>query len=91
MRAKVRREYLLEELDHRLRTLQKDLKSSFGIARLKDGEVMSCAFVSCFNCVNFDEVNCTCKTRELLDLADLIVTLSSSREEYIEIEVKGVG
>lgn len=35
------------------------------------------------------EVDCTCKTRELLDLADLIVTLSSSREEYIEIEVKG--
>lgn len=89
MEVKIRREHLLEELDYRLRTLQKDLKSSFGIARLKDGKVMSCAFVPCFDCANFDEVNCACKTRELLELASLIVTLSASRVEYIEIEVKG--
>ena len=89
MEVKIRREYLLEELDYRLRTLQKDLKSSFGIARLKDGAVMSCALVSCFSCANFNEINCTCKTRELLELASLIVTLSASREGYIEIEVKG--
>lgn len=89
MEVKIRREHLLEELDYRLRTLQKELKSSFGIARLKDGAVMSCAFVSCFNCVNFDEINCTCKTRELLELTSLIVTLSASIEEYIEIEVEG--
>lgn len=89
MKVKIRREYLLEELDYRLRTLQKDSKSSFGIVRLKDGEVMSCAFVPCFDCANFDEVNCTCETMESLELVSLIVTLSASREEYIEIEVKG--
>lgn len=90
MRAKVRREYLLEELDHRLRTLQKDLSSNFGFAQLKDGEVMSCALVSCNSCIHFDG-NYNCETQEVLDLASLIVTLRASREECVEIEVKGVG
>lgn len=88
MIVKVRREYLLEELDHRLRTLQKDLTSAFGFAQLKDGEVMSCALVSCNDCIHFDG-NHNCETQEVLDLASLIVTLRASREECVEIEVKG--
>lgn len=87
MILKVRREYLLEELDHRLRTLQKNLNSSFGFAQLKDGEVMSCAFVSCNNCIHFGG-NHNCETHEVLDLASLIVTLRASKEECVEIEVK---
>lgn len=88
MIVKVRREYLLEELEHRLRTLQKDLTSKFGFAQLKDGEVMSCALVSCRNCIHFDG-NYNCETQEVLDLGALIVTLRAIREEYVEIEVKG--
>ena len=89
MKIKVRREYLLEELDHRLRTLQKDLKSSFGFAQLKDGEAMPCAFVACGNyCTLFDE-HYPCKTKEVIDLASLILTLSASREECVEIQVRG--
>ena len=50
MITKVRREYLLRELNHRLKELQKDLKNKFGIAQLKDGVVMLCALASCDYC-----------------------------------------
>ena len=88
MRVKVRREYLLEELYHRLKTLQKDLKSKFGVAQLKDGATTLCAFLSCDMCIHFDEAY-PCKTQEVLNLSSLIVMLEDSKEEYFEIEVEG--
>ena len=90
MKIKVRREYLLEELDHRLRTLQKDLKSSFGFAQLEDGEAKPCAFVACGNyCILFDG-HYPCKTQEVLNLGSLIVSLEDSKEEYVEIDAGGL-
>lgn len=88
MIVKVRREYLLEELEHRLRTLQKDLTDRLGIARLGDISETSCAFISCSDCAYFDR-NHPCKTQEALNLDSLIVMLRDSKEEYFEIEVKG--
>ena len=85
MITKVRREYLLRELNHRLKELQKDLKNKFGIAQLKDGVVMLCALASCDDCVHFDG-HYKCKTQECLDLASLITTLEDSKEECVEID-----
>ena len=89
MILKVRREYLLKELNHRLKELQKDLGDKFGFAQLEDGEAMPCAFVACGNYCKLFDGHYPCKTKEVIDLASLIVMLSASREECVEIEVRG--
>lgn len=88
MRVKVRREYLLKELEHSLKVLQKDSKNKLGIAQLKNGETTLCAFVSCDMCTHFDE-DYSCASQEVLNIASFISMLRHSRGEYIEIEVKG--
>lgn len=90
MILKVRREYLLKELNHRLKELQKDLGDKFGFAQLEDGEAMPCAFVACGNyCILFDG-HYPCKTQEVLNLGSLIVSLEDSKEEYVEIDAGGL-
>lgn len=87
MIVKVRREYLLRELNHRLKEMQKDLGDKFGFAQLKDREAMPCAFVACGNYCTLFDGHYHCKAQEVLNLASLIVTLEESKEEYVEIDV----
>lgn len=88
MKTKIRRQYLLNELENRFEVLQKNLKSNFGIAQSKDEIAVLCGLMNCNNCEYFNE-DYPCKTQEVLDLAHLITMLRDSKEEYIEIEIKG--
>lgn len=88
MKTKIRREYLLEELENRFEVLQKNLKSKFGIAQSKDEIAVLCGLMNCNNCEYFNK-EYPCKTQEVLDLAHLITMLRDSKEEYFEIEVNG--
>lgn len=88
MKTKIRRQYLLNELENRFEVLQKNLKSNFGIAQSKDEIAVLCGLMNCNNCEYFNE-DYPCKTKEVLNLAHLITMLRDSKEEYIEIEVKG--
>lgn len=88
MKVKIRRQYLLEGLENRFEVLQKNLKSNFGIAQSKDEIAVLCGLMNCNNCEYFNE-DYPCKTQEVLDLAHLITILRDSKEEYIEIEIKG--
>lgn len=88
MKTKIRRDCLLKELENRFEVLQKNLKSNFGIAQSKDEIAVLCGIMNCNNCEYFDK-EYPCKTQEVLNLAHLITMLRDSKEEYIEIEVKG--
>ena len=87
MKTKIRRQYLLNELENRFEVLQKNLKSNFGIAQSKDEIAVLCGLMNCNKCEYFNE-DYPCKTQEVLELAHLITMLRDSKEEYIEIEIK---
>ena len=88
MKMKIRRQYVLEGLEDRFEVLQKKLKNNFGIAQSKDEIAVLCGVMNCNKCEYFNK-DYPCKTQEVLNLASLITMLRDSKEEYIEIEVKG--